>query len=29
MYWQKRFDRKNLDQVIETLILEIRDEHEN
>ena len=29
MYWQKRFDRENPDQVIETLILEIRDEHKN
>ena len=29
MYWQKRFDRKNPDQVIEEKIVEIRKEHKD
>lgn len=29
MYWQKRFDRENPDEAIETIILKIRDEHKD
>lgn len=29
MYWQKRFNRKNKDQEIEQLILEIRAQHKD